>query len=931
MVMRLIKFASRRPLDFVSAVTCIAFFAQPCLGAENRLSFEVDVRPILKANCVRCHGESGVKEAGLDLRLRRFMVAGGESGPAIVPAEPLDSLLLKRIQSGEMPPDEDKRLSAREVNAIEQWISQGAPTFRDEPASVGDDLIFTEEERNWWAFQPIVRPSVPAVADGMKVQTPIDAFVMRQLALHTGTPSVDETPVHFAPQAPRATLVRRATFDLLGLPPTPQLVRAFEADEQPDAWERLIDRLLASPHYGERWGRHWLDVAGYADSEGYDDEDRVREHAFHYRDYVIAAFNADKPFDQFVVEQLAGDELLPLEDQAKLDEKGPAGDAVDKLTATGFLRMAPDGTATDGVDQDIACNQVIADTLQIVGTSLLGLTLHCAQCHDHRYDPISQVDYYGIRAIFAPALNWQDWKTPAARQISLYTEADHEVRNRIEAEAAEIDAQRQSLVEHYITQTLEQELLLLDDDSREPVRTAFRTELKRRSAEQTSLLNAYPSVANISGGSLYLYERRRDNRISKLENKRAECEASLVSEEDLELYTQAIAEIRESKIKEHLQEYTDKAIAIRAGIPKENFIRALTEPSGQISVTHLFHRGDHDQLRQAVEPASLAILGLDAEIPDNSSDLPTSARRLSYARYLTNGQHPLFARVIVNRIWLHHFGRGLVNVPGDFGVLGERPSHPQLLDWLAVEFMESGWSVKHVHRLIMTSWTYQQSSSGDSRLSETDPENRFYGRMSIRRLESEALRDAILAVSGKLNDKLFGEPVPVMPDEVGQIVIGKENLDGEQIALEVIPLHGEEFRRSVYVQVRRSRPLAVLDIFDAPAMTPNCQRRASSNVAPQSLLLMNSQFALNFANEFSRRLIADGGSELQDQVQLGLQLAFGFTPSTDSVDTAVRFVNLQQTTLQESTPDLDTEKMCHQSLASFCQALLSSNKFVYVE
>ena len=471
----------------------------------------------------------------------------------------------------------------------------------------------------------------------------------------------------------------------------------------------------------------------------------------------------------------------------------------------------------------------------------------------------------------------------------------------------------------------------MDDDSREPVRTAFRTELKRRSAEQTSLLNAYPSVANISGGSLYLYERRRDNRISKLENKRAECEASLVSEEDLEPYTQAIAEIRESKIKEHLQEYTDKATAIRAGIPKENFIRALTEPSGQIPVTHLFHRGDHDQLRQAVEPASLAILGLDAEIPDNSSDLPTSARRLSYARYLTNGQHPLVARVIVNRIWLHHFGRGLVNVPGDFGVLGERPSHPQLLDWLAVEFMESGWSVKHVHRLIMTSWTYQQSSSGDSRFSETDPENRFYGRMSIRRLESEALRDAILAVSGKLNDKLFGEPVPVMPDEVGQIVIGKENLDGEQIASEVIPLHGEEFRRSVYVQVRRSRPLAVLDIFDAPAMTPNCQRRASSNVAPQSLLLMNSQFALNFANEFARRLIADGGSELQDQVQLGLQLAFGSTPSTDSVDTAVRFVHLQQTTLQESTPDLDTEKMCHQALASFCQALLSSNKFVYVE
>ena len=956
----------------ICVIGCAVMFALPCCAADGKRTYEADVRPILKANCFQCHGESGHKEGKLDLRLRRFIVSGGESGPAIVPGKPAESRLLKRVRTGEMPPDENKRLSAKDVATIEQWIAAGAPTARDEPESIADGPVFTEEERNWWAFRPVKRPTIPSVADAAAIQTPIDAFLLASLEQEAARVPGNSGAYRFAPLASPETLLRRASFDLLGLPPTPQQSRIYEADRLPGAWERLIDRLLASPHYGERWGRHWLDVAGYADSEGHTDEDRVRQHVFRFRDYVIRSFNADTPFDQFIVEQLAGDELLPRSEYSSLSPL-----AIEKLTATGFLRMAPDGTASGGIDQNLARNQVIADTLQIVGTSLLGLTINCAQCHDHRYDPIPQVDYYKLRAIFAPALDWKNWKPPPSRQISLYSDTDHKTRSRIEAEAKKVDAERQKHVEYYIARTLEQELLLVADRIRDQLRIGYRTKPDQRTSEQKALLNDYPSIEKISAGALYLYERRRDARIRDIEAKRAEKQKQFIATAaarelkaavattpekrttrhrallksypnvvvtakslakldpeaavELDVYTQAVAEIRKSRIKKHLQEFTDKTTEIRATIPKENFIRALTETPGKLPATFVFHRGDHDQPKRKVQPASLSVLGEDAGIPNNDAEVPTSGRRLRFARHLTSGRHPLVARVIVNRIWMHHFGRGLVNSPGDFGVLGERPTHPKLLDWLAAEFVDAGWSVKHMHRLIMSSTAYQQSSARNRQLVEADPENRLYGRMSIRRLESEALRDAILAVSGKLNDGLFGEPVPVMEDEVGQIVIGQENLDGERKPTKKIPLLGEEFRRSVYVQVRRSRPLAVLETFDSPAMTPNCDRRASSNVALQSLMLMNSDFAITYAQSFAQRLMAEAGDDPRDQIKRGWTLAFGISPSENDLDAATRFVELQRQTLSEAAPDTKSNESYQQALASFCQALLGSNRFVYVE
>jgi mono/diheme cytochrome c family protein len=934
--------------------------------AADGLTFEADIRPILKAHCFQCHGEAGEKEGGLDLRLRRFIAKGGESGAALVAGKPGESLILKRVRSGEMPPGKDKQLPLEQISLLEKWIAAGAPTKRAEPESVGDGPIFTEEERSYWAFQPVVRPPVPSVEDASRARTPIDFFL---LAKESG----------FAPDADKRRLLRRAYFDLLGLAPTPNDVADFDLanDRSHDAWERLVDRLLASPHYGERWGRHWLDVAGYADSEGYTDEDRVRPHAWRYRDYVTRSFNDDKPFSEFIVEQLAGDELVAP------PYKNLSPDAQEKLTATGFLRMAPDGTAS-ATDQAVATNQVVADTLQIVGTSLLGLTVNCAQCHDHRYDPIPTRDYYRLRAIFEPALNPKNWLAPPARQITLYSDADRELAAKIEAEAKLVEADRAKKAEEYITRTLNEELELVPENLREPLRKAYRTVAKDRAQEQKDLLAEYPSVDKISVGSLYLYDRRRDERASKIDAARKKKETSFVEvtrqaelsklpAETRDLVKAAVTlaaakrspeqksllekhpgvlvtlatlkqfnpeaateierdiatakELRASKAAVDLKVFADRAAEIRATKPVEGFLRSTTEVAGVVPSTFVFHRGDHEQPKEQVTPASLSILPGDYEVPSANLGLATTGRRLTWARHLTSGKHPLVARVMANRIWLHHFGRGLVDSPGDFGVLGDRPTHPALLDWLAAELVDSGWSVKHLHRLIMTSAVYRQSSR---QTVPGDPENRFYSRYPVRRLESETLRDAVLAASGQLNPKLYGSPVPVMEDEVGRIVIGQENLDGERKPTKEIDLQGEQFRRSLYIQVRRTRTLSVFEAFDSPAMSPNCDKRSLSTVTPQSLMLMNSDFSLEYSDRFASRVIAEAEG-IRGQITLAWTLAYSDSPSVEDVSAAEQFVDQQAKTFAEQNPKLKPEEAHREALAVFCQALLSSNRFLYID
>ena len=369
------------------------------------MTFERDVRGIFKAHCFECHGETGELKADLDLRLRRFLVAGGESGAAIVAGKPEASLLIKRVAAGEMPPGKNsKKLTPAQIDVLRRWITAGAPTARPEPKTLDRGFQFTELDLEFWSFQPIRRPPLPEVKQAAEIRNGLDHFVQARL---------EAAGLSLAPSAPKQTLLRRATFDLLGLPPTLAQQRRFQADTAPGAWSRLIERLLGSPHYGERWGRHWLDAAGYADSEGVTNTDPQRKWAWRYRDWVIDAHNADVPWNRFLVEQLAGDELV------KPPYKDLTPGQVRLLTATGYLRTAPDGTA--GTNNVANRNSVIAETLNVVSTSILGLTVGCAQCHNHRYDPIPLVDYYRMRAIFEPALNVARWKQPGSRVVSLYT------------------------------------------------------------------------------------------------------------------------------------------------------------------------------------------------------------------------------------------------------------------------------------------------------------------------------------------------------------------------------------------------------------------------------------------------------------------------------------------------------------------------------
>ncbi|MEI8020116.1 MAG: PSD1 and planctomycete cytochrome C domain-containing protein, partial [Schlesneria sp.] len=656
---------------------CLLLISTVATAADSHTDpvFETHIRPILKANCFHCHGEEDKHEGKLDLRLTRLMIQGGDSGPSLISGQADESLIVKRIVSGEMPPGE-KKLSSQQIEVIRRWVTNGAKTARPEPESpsIGD---FTDEERNFWSFKPISNPNVPTVANAIQVHSPVDPFLLEQLEQYQSS---------FSNEAVRQTLIRRLTFDLHGLPPAPENVEEFINDPTHDAYDRLLDRLLASPRYGERWGRHWLDVAGYADSDGYTESDPVRTYAYKYRDYVIRQFNADKPFDQFIIEQLAGDELVPLPYENLQHE------AAEKLAATGFLRMAPDGTSGGAADVNIAKNEVIAETIKVVSSSLLGLTVGCAQCHNHRYDPISQTDYYRFRALFEPAYDWKNWRVPKARLISRWSadqlkaaqQADAQINSQTEVRMKELDA--------IVQEVFGREAGKLPEEQRELAKTAKTTTADKRTPEQVQILKDHPSL-NVDRGSVYLYEAARINTFNTEWDKR-------------------IADIR----------------AMR---PNEDYVPCLTEVPGQIPPTHVFYRGEFAQPKQAVNPGELPILTLShaTEIPADDPQLPTSGRRLAYARHLTNGKHSMLPRVLVNRFWMHHFGKGIVATPGDFGYLGEKPSHPELLDWLATRFVADGWQLKRFHRVLLSSAAYRQQSVRRSEMDAVDPDNRLLGRM----------------------------------------------------------------------------------------------------------------------------------------------------------------------------------------------------------
>ena len=792
-------------------------------------------------------------------------------------------------------------------------------------------MWITEEEREFWAFQPITHPAVPKTESIPDSSHPIDRFIAAKL---------ESKKMSLNPEASKPTLLRRVALNLTGLPPTPEETAVFMQDADAGAYERMVDRYLASPHYGERWARHWLDLAGYADSDGYSDADPVRPWAFQYRDYVIRALNADKPLDRFIQEQLAGDEIndAPLKDMAP--------ETIDKIAATGFLRMVPDGTAGAASSEQVtARNAVVAETIKVVSTSLLGLSVGCAQCHDHKHDPIPQHDYYQLRSIFEPGFDLEHWRVPSGRLVSLMTTDERKLSETVEAEAKAVDAERKAREDQLIELVLGWELQKRSEEIRDALRTAYRTEAKQRTPEQLKLLKEHPTINQLSPGSLYLYDRSYN-----------------------------------TKHEAELKVFTEKAAAIRKRKPIEPFLPVFNELPAAAKTppkTLIFHRGDPLNPKGEVEPKELTILASPGTHAFGSNPTAakanpaTSGRRLDFAQHITSGHHPLLTRVLVNRVWHHHFGRGIVGTPSDFGRLGDRPSHPELLDWLATELVARQWSMKELHRIILTSATYKQTSERSQEKDAVDPDNLLLARSSIRRLDAETLRDSMLMASGNLNRKMFGAPVPVTIDLDGQVIVGVDTTDtAGRPSGKIIPLNGEEFRRSVYVQMRRNRPLGMLETFDLPKMEPNCEARAASTVAPQSLALMNSAFCLHQAELFADRILSEVGSDLSAQIRQAWMIALQTEPTAQQLEDAARFLKTQTATLQASTgaglaavapasnqnaaPTNSAKQSAasataskpaaspapaaspsiipaRAALATLCQALLNSNAFLYID
>ncbi|MBS0201646.1 MAG: PSD1 domain-containing protein [Planctomycetes bacterium] len=776
--------------------------------------------PLMLLRCTACHGGRR-READLDLRTKAGMLKGGKSGPAVVAGKPDESLLIRRIRSEEMPPRRQlvsvsvKPMESGELKKLEAWIAAGLPESPLGPDVAGaePDRLLTDADRDFWSFRP-PRPVVPNVdgltsADLLRMGNPIDLFVMRKLRAIGLT---------LSPEADRITLMRRVVFDLVGLPPTPEDIAEFVNDPRPDAYERLVDRLLASPHYGERWARHWLDVAGYADSEGAQNEDRIRPNMWRYRDYVVRAFNSDKPYDRFLHEQLAGDELADYEHAPVITDE-----ICDNLVATGFLRTAPDRTFANITNFVPDRLEVIADEMQILGSAVLGLTLHCARCHTHKFDPLPQRDYYRLAAALKDSLDEHDWLGPEVRQLTQVTTTERQQWERHEQE---------------------------------------------------------------------------------------------ITEQVMPLKQQAEAE-KDTAAKKTIQDQIKHWESQRKPEPR---IRALWS-RGDPSPTYLLQRGNYLTAGIEVGPGVLSML-TDGQTPfvvePPWPGARTTGRRLALARWLTDKNHPLTARVLVNRIWKHHFGAGLVSTLANFGKTGAAPTHPELLDWLSIEFMRRDWNLKGLHRLMVLSNTYRQSSQQSPAVLAGDPDNRLLSRMPLRRLEGEIVRDSLLALAGKLDDTPFGPPADV--DVRGDGLVTVKRSDGRG-------------RRSIYVLHRRTKLPTILESFDSPQMGPNCVERGESIVAPQALHLLNNSVVHELASDFARRVQAEAGADLDTQLDRIHQLAYGVIPSPE-----VR--KLAHETLAElsrqwliklgNTPD-SQQQAADRALGNYCHAILNSAGLVYVD
>ncbi|MEO2015270.1 MAG: PSD1 and planctomycete cytochrome C domain-containing protein [Fuerstiella sp.] len=752
---------------------------QDAAGAKNRLTFEEDVAPLLKTYCFRCHGQMK-REAGLDLRRRFTLTRGGDSGPAILPGRPKQSLLLELIEDGLMPPEDEPQLGKEQVEVLRRWIASGAAITGAEERSLAasEDMadIVTDEARKHWAFQTVADVSPPQVEDVSWLRTPVDAFILARLQQQQWQP---------ASRATRMALIRRLYFDLTGLPPEPEVIAAFVDDKASDAYEKVVDSLLASRHYGERWAQHWLDVVRFAETEGFE-YDRHLPDAWRFRDYVIDSLNSDKPFNRFVTEQIAGDEIMP-------------GDP-EFHTAAIFHRLGAVRRNAGNPDIALSRNEVLTERTNIIGEAFLGLTVGCARCHNHKLEPITQKDYYRLQAYLAAT---SEYDIPLAGK---------EDQQAWEKQTADIKA-----------------------------------DMKKLKAQ----------IAVASG--------------------------------ELEV-----------QLEQKLKQLTYKLPPHPATIP------SIRNDFENRTAIHVLRRGVWEHKGVAVGARPLSVLVSMTE-PELAGDV--AAPKTELAKWLTDDQHPLTARVIVNRIWQHHFGTGLVRTANDFGTHGDRPSHPQLLDWLARSLVKNGWRLKPIQRLIVLSNTYRQSgrsvNAAATEAAAADPDNRLLWHFHRRRLSGEEIRDAMLAVSGRLNPKAHGPSVitPVDPELTGLLY----NPSQWRVTADT----DEHDRRSIYLIAKRNLRLPFMEAFDAPTLQTSCPVRGASIHAPQALELLNGSFANDMAAAFADRLTHECGGDIDRIVERAYRLAVGRAPTVRERELSLDFLR-------------------EQPLAEFTLAVFNLNEFVYV-
>jgi len=812
--------------------------------------FDADVRPLLTQHCLKCHGADPKKvRGGLRLTSRAAVLKGGDNGPAVDLSRPDASLLVlavsnKRPDGGDvMPPS--GQLPAKDVAVLARWVREGLPASADwlgDGAAVQEHReekggVVTPESKNYWAYRPVTRPAVPAVRDPGRVMTPVDAFLLAKLDAKGLKPN---------PPADKVALVRRAYYDLTGLPPTPEQVDEFVADNAPDAFERLVDRLLASPHYGEKWGRHWLDVVRYAETNGYE-RDGPKPYAWRYRDYVIRSFNADKPYDRFIREQLAGDEM-------------PRGDDPDPVIATGFFRLGlwddepadPEQSLFDGFD----------DLVTVTGQGFLAMTLNCARCHDHKKDPIPQSDYYRLLAFFRDIRPYSnDRNVRSAANMTDITPAER--RKTYEAELAE----RQARVEELARRMTE-----LEDEA-----------IRKMPAEDQRAAEG-PDRPQVVAKLEKVFDPEQKKAYAKLRREREELERKPMPSQELAL------SVNNSLVK-----------------PPETHVLARGNP----------HAATGEKTR--VAPGFPKVLGFpDPVIPPPPPGAKSSGRRTALANWLASPENPLTARVMVNRVWQYHFGRGLVPTPSDFGKLGEPPTHPELLDWLAGEFMAGGWKLKRLHKLIMLSAAYQMSAAADAAALRADPANTLYWRFNMRRLTAEEVRDSVLAASGALDLRLYGPSVyPKIPKEVlaGQSVPGQGwHYDPKA------PAAGN--RRSVYVHVKRSLQVPVLAVHDQADTDSPCPVRYTTTVPTQALGMLNGEFTNEQAVALADRLTREAPGDVAKQVARAIRLTTGRVPAADEVAKDVAF--LRELTGKHKLTE-------NAALARYALLILNTNEFVYLD